>query len=74
MAAEPARRMLDEAWSEEHPEARRAPSRERPVSGRRAGLLAAFQDLGRAEDEKTAYPRTKDWYRCGGAEWTRSLG
>ena len=40
----------------------------------RAVLAAAFDRLGVSASAQTAFERTKDFYRAGGADWTRTLG
>jgi len=39
----------------------------------RARVAAAFAKIASAVDARTAYARTKDFYRSSGAAWTRSL-
>ena len=39
----------------------------------RARVAAAFARIAGAVDAGTAQRRTKDFYRAGGAAWTRSL-
>lgn len=40
----------------------------------RARVLRAFVDIGKAVDARTAYVRTKDFYRASGQDWTKHLG
>lgn len=44
----------------------------RSVLSLRARVAAVFQEAN-GRDEKTAYARTKEWYRSSGGEWTRGL-
>ncbi len=39
----------------------------------RARIAAAFRDIARGVDERTAHERTRDFYRSSGAAWARSL-
>ena len=39
----------------------------------RARVAAAFAKIARAVDARTAHAKTKDFYRSGGAAWTRAL-
>lgn len=73
MTAIPATVVLDNAET-----VRRAPAplhlpvQRRPEPSLRARVVAAFRDAN-GRDEKTAYARTKEWYRASGGEWTRGL-
>jgi hypothetical protein len=40
----------------------------------RVRVLSAFRKIGKGVDAKTAYERTKDFYRATGYPWTRGLG
>lgn len=40
----------------------------------RVRVLSAFRKIGKGVDAKTAYERTKDFYRATGHPWTRGLG
>jgi hypothetical protein len=39
----------------------------------RARVAAAFREIARGVDERTAHDRTHDFYRSSGAEWARRL-
>lgn len=39
----------------------------------RVRVLSAFRKIGKGVDAKTAYERTKDFYRMTGHPWTRGL-
>jgi hypothetical protein len=39
----------------------------------RARIAAAFREIARGVDERTAYKQTRDFYRSSGALWTRAL-
>jgi len=39
----------------------------------RVRVLAAFRKIGKGVDAKTAYERTRDFYRMTGHPWTRGL-
>lgn len=39
----------------------------------RARVLSAFRHIGQGVDAKTAYGRTKDFYRVTGHSWTQGL-
>jgi len=40
----------------------------------RVRVLSAFTKIGKGVEAKTAYERTKDFYRATGHSWTRGLG
>ena len=63
------RHSLTQRW---HDTARRFSSRRRLSV--RVRVLAAFRNIGNGVDAKTAYERTKDFYRATGHPWTRGLG
>lgn len=48
------------------------PSR-RTARNLRARVVAAFRDLARGVDERTARDRTHAFYRSSGAAWARGL-
>jgi hypothetical protein len=39
----------------------------------RARIAAAFGEIARGVDERTAYEQTRDFYRSSGAPWSRAL-
>ena len=39
----------------------------------RARIAAAFRKIARGVDERTAYARTRRFYRSSGAAWARAL-
>ena len=39
----------------------------------RVRVLSAFRKIGKGVDAKTAYERTRDFYRMTGYPWTRGL-
>jgi len=39
----------------------------------RARIAAAFREIARGVDERTAYKQTRDFYRSSGAPWARAL-
>jgi len=51
----------------------RSTRRNRPESKLRTKVAAAFRKLGNGVDRKTAYERTKAWYRLSGSDWARCL-
>ena len=46
---------------------------DRPPTTLRMWVTAAFQAMAGALDGKTAYAKTKAFYRSSGFEWTRAL-
>jgi hypothetical protein len=48
--------------------------RKQEAAGIRKRIAAAFRRMARGMDVKTAYARTKDYYRMAGGAWARSLG
>ena len=63
------RNSLTQRW---HDTARRLLPRRR-LSVRVRALLG-FRKIGKGVDAKTAFERTKDFYRATGHPWTRGLG
>ena len=44
-----------------------------PERKARATVAAAFRKIGNGADRKTAYERTKAWYRSSGSAWANCL-
>ena len=47
--------------------------RKSPGTALRSRVTAAFRAMARATDPRTAFSRTKMFYRSGTGEWARSL-
>lgn len=47
--------------------------RKSPPTALRSRVTTAFQMMARATDPRTAFARTKMFYRSGAGEWARSL-
>ena len=65
---------LDEAPARDDPEVgRQMRPQERPPLSSRARLGEAFLGIGAGVDAKTAFRRTKGWWRRAGGPWTQKL-